>query len=488
MREPCPPRFATPGTPGRKSLGHEVAAIAAQLGTPLLPWQRQVADVATEIDPATGLPAYREIDVLVSRQSGKTSLMLAILIHRCLRWPGGPQRVIYSAQTGSDSRRKMLDDWVPALKTSPAWAAVSKVVRAGGREAIEWRTGSRIDVLSSSEGAGHGRVVDLAVLDEAFDDADDRREAAVAPAQATRPSAQLWVISTAGSDQSVYLRRKVDAGRAAVADGVTEGICYFEWSAPDEADIDDPETWWSCMPALGYTIDEATIRHARRTMSENEFRRAFLNQTTIAEERVIPAAWWAAVCSEDVVADRSSGFVLALDVDLEQSAASIVGCDVHGNIEVVEYRDTGSVGWVPDRLAELAKTCRSPSIVIDSRGPAANLFADLERAHVRRIIAYQTNDMTAASASFLAAVADKQIRVQSHPAIDAAVSAARRRAVGDLWLWARRDTGRDVSPLVAATMAHHRATNPPPRPRFINLSGPRDPSAIPPPGRGTFWP
>jgi hypothetical protein len=53
----CLPLFATPRDPSRDTLGGAVATIAEQLGTPLMPWQRQVADVAMELDPATGLLA-----------------------------------------------------------------------------------------------------------------------------------------------------------------------------------------------------------------------------------------------------------------------------------------------------------------------------------------------------------------------------------------------------------------------------------------------
>jgi hypothetical protein len=476
------PRYATPRT-DRETLGHEVAAVAEQLGQSLMPWQRQVADVATELQPGTRIPAYREVVVTVPRQSGKTTLMLAVEVQRCLRWPGAP-KVIYSAQTGSDSRRKLLDDQVPLLKSSPVWAAVKSVYRAGGREAILFRPGSRIDVLASNEGAGHGRIVDLAVLDEAHDDVDDRREAAVTPAMATRPAAQLLVISTAGTEASAYLRRKVDTGRDAVVNGETEGIAYFEWSAEDDADPDDPAVWRACMPALGFTINEATVRHARATMGEGEFRRAFLNMWTTAEERVIPAAVWRAVCREDVAPD--GGLVLGIDCNPERSAGSIAVGDSSGRVELIEYRDSG-VGWIVERVAERARTYGAP-VVLDGRGPAASLLADLEAKRVRRVVPYSASDMTTACAAFYDAVADRKVAVRTDPALDDAVAAARRRQVGDSWMWGRRDTGKDVSPLVALTLAFHRATNRPPRPRFINLREPYDPSAIPPPGHGVFWP
>ena len=60
-------------------MGGAVAQVAKALGTPLMPWQRMVADVALELDPATGRLAYRQIGLTVPRQSGKTTLLEAIL-------------------------------------------------------------------------------------------------------------------------------------------------------------------------------------------------------------------------------------------------------------------------------------------------------------------------------------------------------------------------------------------------------------------------
>ena len=62
--------------------------MADKLGQPFMPWQRLVADVGCEIDPVTGLPAYREVRVTVPRQSGKTTLFLAWQVNRCVsrRW------------------------------------------------------------------------------------------------------------------------------------------------------------------------------------------------------------------------------------------------------------------------------------------------------------------------------------------------------------------------------------------------------------------
>lgn len=443
----CRPRWATQRNTDRETLGHEVAWVAKKLGQDLMPWQRQVADVALELLPGTKIPAYREVGVTVPRQSGKTTLVLALEVHRALRW-GGIQRIAYTAQTGMDARRKILDDQVPLLETSALWPAVKDVFRATGREGVIFKTGSRIDVLASKISSGHGRTVDLGVIDEAFDDVDDRREQALIPAMSTRAAAQLFVISTAGHSGSAYLKRKVDSGRAAVSDGLGEGTAYFEWSADEDADIDDPTTWYGCMPALGHTITESVILHARQSMTEGEFRRAFLNQWTVSEERVIPAGLWNDACSDTVAPDGR--LVLGLDVNQERSAAAISVADPEARIELIQFAP--GVGWVVKKATKIAKEHSAP-VVIDTYGPAASLTSELEAAGVE-VIGYSTREVAQACGSFYDGIADGRISLRRHPDLDLAAAAARRRTVGDTWVWGRSATGEDISPLISATLAH----------------------------------
>lgn len=411
-----------------------------------MPWQQLIADVGTELDPDTGLPCWREIVVTVPRQSGKTTLVLSFEVQRALRW-STPQRIAYTAQTGWDARRKLIDDQAPMLLASPLKAGVDRVLRAAGNEGIIFKGGSRIDVLATTEAAGHGRTVDLAVIDEAFSDTDDRREQALLPAMATRAAGQLLVVSTMGTEASTYLNRKIESGRAAIADNADGGIAYFEWSAESDADIDDPATWWSCMPALGFTINENTVRHARQTMSEGDFRRAMLNQKTISDERVIPLSSWSAAVSDGVAPEGRLKF--GLDVNPERSSAAIAAGDAEMRGELVEHRP--GVGWVVDRVVELAQRWNAP-VALDAYGPAGSLADEIESRGVR-VERYAGREMAYACGSFFDALADQRVQIRRHPALDAASAGARRRTSGDSWTWARRDADCDVSPLVALTLA-----------------------------------
>jgi len=451
----CRPRYATPPTPGRANRGAEIAAAALSFGVKLMPWQKLVASTATEMLPGTRLPAYKTIVVTVGRQCGKTALTAAFEIDRAILY-GSPQQICYSAQDGKSARAKLLNDQVPMFthRDSPLRSAISKIQRGSGAEGILFETGSRLFVINSSEDSGHGLTIDFAALDECWSDPDSRREASMLPAMATRESAQLLVISTAGHEGSAYLKRMVDTGRAAVANRENTGIAYWEWSAVEDLDPADPKTWWSCIPALGHTITEATIAHAFKTSSLESFKRSYLNQWVSSDSgRVLPAALWNSVCSENVAPDGK--FVLALDIPPDRSSASVCIADDSGRVELVHQ--AAGLGWVVEKVTELAKTWDA-DVVLDGFGPAASLIGELEAANVT-VRSYTTREMTSASAKLFDAVADKKIRIRRHEALDLAAGAARRRTVGDAWLFGRKDSAENISPLVACVIAFDAASN-----------------------------
>ena len=443
------PRYATPRTSDRETFGGKVELISRGLALPLMPWQQSVVDVFGE--QLEGCPAYRELVLTVPRQSGKTTLILAVMLHRALYY-GRPQRIAYTAQTGHDARQKLLDDFVPILERSPFASLVERVYRANGDEAVIFTNGSRIEVLRNSISSGHGRTLDLAIIDEAFADEDDVREQALLPTMATKKDAQILIVSTAGTERSLYLKRKVDQGRAAVDAGQTDGIAYFEWSAEPEDDPFDREVWRRAMPALGLTVQETAVEHAMSTMTLNEFRRSYLNVWSTVSEQMIPQKVFAASCSAKVAPAGSLSF--AVDVALDRSRGSIAVADRDGNIELIENKE--GVGWIQQRALELWRRWKG-TIIVDGYGPASS-FVDPLRALGVPLEIYRTADVVAACALIYDAILDKTIHVKSDDRLDKAVAAATRRNVGQQWLWQRNTPDADISPLYAVTLAWHHAT------------------------------
>jgi phage terminase large subunit-like protein len=231
--------------------------------------------LSTALERAGRKPAYRDVLVSVPRQSGKSSLALSLMVWRLLSAPD--QFVLYSAQSRIAARRKLLHTWWPRLSRSPL-ADRFKLFRGFGAEMLSCDNGSRLELLSATESAGHGETTDLLVVDEAWVHQDAAIEQGIRPTMATRRDAQLWAMSTAGTAKSVWWRGKLDAGRLGAEVGVTEGSCLLEWAANADADATDEAVWWATMPALGRLIDVDTVRTDLQNMGVGEFRRAYLNQ------------------------------------------------------------------------------------------------------------------------------------------------------------------------------------------------------------------
>lgn len=427
-------------------MGPAIAAAAKALGFELMPWQQLVVDIGGEVDDE-GMPVYREVIYSTPRQSGKTLLDLAVIEQRARGWAeilGKPQKMLYTAQTGQDARKKLLNDWYPILWPRRAALGIANITRANGNESVTWKNGSRMDLMGSGEDAGHGKTIDAAFKDELFADQDNRRDQALIPAMATRPFGQMWTNSTMGTPSSVAWNAKVELGRASVDAGRTDGICYIEWSADPALDPEDPATWATCMPALGHTQTEQSIRHAFDSMELAEFRRAFLNIPTAALDECIPAPSWAQVCSPLV---EVTAQVLALDCDPDRKRAAIVAAGGRA-LEVVDVRN--GTGWVIDRCVELHQRFSVP-IAVAAAGPAGAFVAPLRERGVE-VVEVPARDEARAAQLFLDSVVNLNIEVRADDDLDDAVRAATKRPSGDAWSWGRKNSQRDISPLVAATV------------------------------------
>jgi phage terminase large subunit-like protein len=416
-----------------------------------MPWQRQVLEVALELVPGrTRRLAYRQVILTVPRQSGKTTLLLILILLRCLGIPR--QNIAYTAQNGAAARDKWMDDWLPVLEHSE-FASQFRARKQNGHEALLFKNGSRQGLVATTKKSGHGGVVDVGILDESFAHPDARLEQALSPAMNTRKSPQLWVVSTAGTpDDSPYLWGKVEKGRQLVEEDVREGTCYFEWSAPEDADPGDENIWLSCMPALGHTTPVEAIRAEYAKLALSEFRRAYLNQWVAAMvDPVIPLKLW-----HDLIDAESSmvdPVMLAFDVTPAHDRASIAAAgrrpDGLLHVEVVDQR--AGMEWVPGRLAQLAAD-HAATVVADPTAPGAPLLPALKQLGVEPVLV-NGRDMAQACGMLNQAVLEKQLRHLGTTELVVALDGAAKRPMSDAWAWSRRSSNVDISPLVAVTLA-----------------------------------
>lgn len=446
----CQPRFATPRTPGRKTLGDVAAKIARQIGRDLMDWQRDWLDLILELND-DGTFSYRDATLLVPRQNGKSFALEVYLLTRALYHRN--QRLKWTAQTLNDARKMMVNTWLPELDVSPL-APYYNARLANGSEAIRFTNGSELSLVASTLKAGHGTVNDVAVIDEAFSQPDDRMEQALLPSMATRRSPQFVVVSTAGTlHGSPYLHARVERGRQLANAGVTETSCYVEYSADEDADPSEPETWKSCNPAMSYTITKDAIAAEHASMDLAEFRRARLNQwTSAAVEPVIPLAQWNALA--DLRAAPPDRITFAFDVTPDRAMASIAmaGKRDDGRFHVELTDNEPGTQWVPSRIAELVQKYNPQAVLCDPAGPAGSLLPALEDLRVD-VTQIQATEHARACGRWFDLVTEGNLVHRGQRELIASLDGAVKRSLGDAWLWSRKSSSVDISPLVAVTLA-----------------------------------
>jgi hypothetical protein len=492
----CPPRYGTARSPERPTLGGNVAKVAEALGKPFLPHQRLICDVALEIDPDTGYLAYDEVVIIGPRQvTGKTELTLPVMAHRCLgfdaalvRWIGrelgrtvpapGPQRVLFTAQTADEARKKWRDVHVGRLKESP-YASKIDVRLKTNAEQIRWPNGSTWSPASTTgKTAGTGDTIDLAMLDEYWSREDNRTEVGLRPAMLTRPWRQLWKLSMIPAGSRVPpsswapLRTARQNGRSRVQAGIRSRVAYFEWSAPEGADPGDPETWWSCMPALGHTVQERAVRSDFESTDLSDFCAEYLGwepSPQAARWNVVSEATWRNLTVPNVQGAYSDPIALGVDAQPDQSAASVgmSALTPSGDtyVEVIERRP--GITWVVDALVELCQRHWPCAVGVAAHGPAASQIEPLRRAMVEAnidvpIVAMQGPDVAKACAQFYAETGEvgefdgdtgRRIAHIGQPELDASVAGAAKYTFSDEWRWMRSGEVADASPLYAVTLA-----------------------------------
>jgi len=475
-----PPRFGTQRDLSRPTLGGKVAKVAAALGTPLMPWQRYVADIACELDEH-GLYYYREVRLLLPRQVGKTTLLRAKGTHRCLSTPRA--RHVYTAQTRNMALQRLETDFYDPISASVISYFLSRgrarpddkpgLSRKNGAEHIRWLNGSRWWIDAVTKTSGHGPAVDEAHVDEAFAHADARIEQALRPAMITRPHAQLWVVSAAGDESSLYLLPKVLDGRERVTSGRPGRVACFEWSAPDDADADDPATWLACIPSLGWRFPDgggttlAGIAAERDGLPDDDFRRAYLGQwrNRGRADAVIPAATWDALRDPSSMIE-SNATVYVLDAAPMLTHASIVACglrydgrphvEITGRGAAVDSRP--GIAWVVPRCATLALDVPGFRVAIAKGSPAELLTDELLAAGVPVEI-IPPGELPLSCGLLFRLATNDGLRHLGQRELDAAVATAAKKDLGDgLFIWSRRRSEQDITALYAASLAVHLAT------------------------------
>ena len=378
-----PPAFSPERDESYLSEGAEIARVARLLGIELMPWQRHVVDIATQYRlDAQGQRAYkyRTVVVTVPRQSGKTTLMTPVRVHRIMTRPGID--AFSTAQTGKAARDRILK-MVEQVEMS-ALSPLFKPLRSNGAEGLKVNgTNSRCVRFSPVTGALHGETPHLVDFDEIWrytEETGDMLLGGARPAMITLGArAQVWMVSTKGTAASTFMNRYIDAGEA----GNDPTLAYFAWQKPAHLDPEDPATWWEFHPALGNTIteDDLAAEMYAEGVSYSERIRAYMNLMTTVTDSIIDAEAWSELANDrlglEVPALADCG--IGVEVAPGNACAAVVAgwWDDEGSPVLRVLHQAPGTSWLRPYLRRLRDDYGVTEIAADDAGPVRRITDDL---------------------------------------------------------------------------------------------------------------
>lgn len=464
------PAYATRPTPGARHELAAVAEVARLLRRPLMPWQSQVSRVATELHPDGVRWRWPIVIVTVPRQAGKTTLEHAISVQRSIRRRAGnlgPNQSWYTAQTGKDARARWRD-LVRMIRASPELAPLATVRESIGSESITWSNLAEISPFAPTPNSLHGYTPPLVTTDEAFahdEDAGTALEGAIRPAQVTIPDRQWWIVSTAGTATSTWLKRWIDLGRASIDDPASP-IAYFEWSLAADLDPYDPANW-GFHPALGHTITLETLAGEAASTPGGEWLRAYCNRWTSTSTPLLDLGLWDQLAAPDTVIPLPAGRVgLGYDVSADATSGAVWAAWLdHADRLVVHCVQAGpGIGWVAQAVIDARRALPGrPTPHAHTDGPVRGITDQLELQDIA-VTLIRPADAPTGTGQLLRAARGRTLVHDGSPALRAALSVAATRPApggGGGWTLSPVASAGPIDALRAAAAAVRATTTTP---------------------------
>lgn len=449
------------------SAGPAAVELAAEAGLVLDPWQQLVLQDAMGERP-DGRWASTEVGLVVARQNGKGAVLESRQLYGLFV---DGTRALHSAHEFKTAREHF--DRILSLIEGADFLRrdVAKVRTSHGEEGIKLRSGAELRFVARSRSSGRGFSPDEIYLDEALILSEDAWKALL-PSQSAAPNPQRWLVSSAGTRDSVVLGRLRGRALAALAGGApAPRLTFHGYEPPDGADRKDPETWAWANPGLGFRLTLETIEDELRSLSPESFDGERLSIGDYPMEdgdrwSVLEAAVWNARL------DPGSGIagpvLLAADINPEGDAGAIGAAGRRPDrLEHVEVVDAAAgVGWMLPRLLQLRDRQSPAGLVLDSRGRAWELVPDLlvnrfevavPGARVKPgrtpIFRMTSQDVAQAHGAFVTAVNAGHLRHLGQRSLDEGLAGAATRDLGDAKAWARKNATVNIAPVVAVTNA-----------------------------------
>jgi hypothetical protein len=306
------------------SRGQEMIDFAAKIGIQLMDWQKFVAIHAHKVKD-DGRWATSEIGLCLSRQNGKSTLMMLRILTGMFVWDEGLQLASAHRLTTSLETFRQI---VTLIEQHPELEKEVKKIRwQHGAEEIEL-FGSRRFVVKAANNAARGLSKPETIhMDELREYKDEDAWSSMRYSMMSAKNPQVWVYSSAGDQHSVILNKLRE--RALASATTNDPIGWFEWSAEPDAPIHLPsgDINWSAFaqanPSLGITIHPDNILAAINDPPDI-VRTELLTQWVDTINSAIDPQKWAMCQIDPIPLDPEQPTWLGLDLSPDRKFGALV--------------------------------------------------------------------------------------------------------------------------------------------------------------------
>ena len=468
-----PLRPLTPET----TLGFDAIHFAhAVMKVELLPWQQFWFLHALELnEDLTGF-RFRTVVTEVARQNGKSLVGKVLITWRLyaslkLLPDGRDVRVLGAAQSLSKAE-ELWEEVIAFAEVCPPLARrIGQVRKVNGAKRFSIDHGKENQAKSGvppmytvealKDDAGRGITAGLLFLDELREHRNWDAWAALNPTTSVPAFGQTVCASNAGDKTSVVLRTLRDKAVALIEAGRTDTstVGYFGWSAPPDMDWRDPLAIPWANPAQGYTLKIDAVLADLETFDEGKYRTERLCQwVDVLDPGIIPADVWRDTTDPTSRRAQDSDVYLGIDMsyDRRKVSLSVVARRADGAWHGETIKQAAGSDWVLPWLAD--RTGRFAAVALQARGaPVSSLAEGIIGLGTVPVVEWQGSDLTIAHGTMYDLLLSKQLWHRPQPALDEAAATARAKTLGDAWVFDRKKSPDDPSPLISMCAALHAA-------------------------------
>ena len=454
------------------------------LGIRLYPWQEwallHIFEIEGDLEKDWHF-RYRTVVIMVARQNGKTILSKVIVSFflNVLQ-----AKSVFGTSLSVEKAEEVWEAVIADQEGTPELASeIDRVARQNGGKKLILTGGRTYKAGAPNRRAGRGDSNDLVMLDELREHRDWEAWSASVNSTNAKPNAMVICFSNAGDPDSVVLRQLRSQAISQISGTGTkaedfggqeaESLGWFEWSAIEDADLNNKEAISQANPALGYgLLTERALLSNIATMPESNFRSECLCQQvdSILAEPFPKGSWKNLLDPNSQIAETSELF-FGIDLSIDRKTISIAVCGLRedGNLHIEVVARRNGLDWAIDWFRERAVKNKI-NLSFQSRGaPVSGIAEQICTLTGVNRIPIEGPDLTNGWARFYdsIAIAENNSTVKNgirtyhleQPVLNLAAKTCQLKNLGGgMMLPDRAKSPDDIAPLMACAMAFTAAT------------------------------